>query len=447
MGAQAEIVKMLAPAETIANTPDRMCWLCRREIEVSRPGKFRGHRPSICRVITFYPSSQSSIISGIGYRVPTDAPSGLAFTVPRRISASLTSPPSTPEKVDLVTTTGRSPSSPSWTFPVHADCWELLTARISPHTCATILSKALVTLNWNWSFPSSIQQRNTNDYSLPRLFLSPSPPYSKTYHRRASLQQPQTFYGLAVELGLSPFDLSPVSQVAVKIPDPHPLSIAAIKAKSEDVNCPWDIFSALSIPIIQNILRFVRTSDIPNLRLASKAIARAARVDTLPQAFWVSRFWPEFEMGFAMPEDGYYDEGGHGERDWNGLYFAVKEATRAEKRPFGADGAVNVLKKRKFWWERLGAAARFCERWKHMTLKGEQFCWVEQLDRDEGVFLVLREMGCVSALLLHDDGTPREAETEMPLMGKFGKGSAVVASFDDFRMVAFGVAELIPSCD
>ncbi|KAK0617077.1 hypothetical protein B0T14DRAFT_256749 [Immersiella caudata] len=557
---------MLPPAEVIANTPDHMCWLCRREIEMSRPGKFRGHRPSICRIITFYPSSQTSTVSGIGYRVPTDAPTGLAFTVPRRISASLTKPPLIPEKVDMVTTTGRSASSPQWTFPVHADCWGLLTSRVHPSTCATILCKALITLNWDWSFPSPLQQHNTNNYSLPRLFLAPSPPYSKTYHRRASLQQPQTFYGLAVELGLSPLDLSPISNLAVKLPSPQPLSIAAIKAKREP-GSSWDVFSALPPSIIPHILCFVHTSDIRSLRFASRTMSRAAQVDALPQTFWRSRFWPEHEMGFAAPEDAHEDDS-RGERDWNGLYFAVKEVTRKGKRSSGADGAVSALKKRMFWWDRLGGVVTLCEQWKHMRLKGEVFSWVEQLDREEGIFLVLKEVGCVSALMSHSDGTPRESETvclpldwcgddmealgisivdmagqkyvsglrmflrtgeepfelgyplrdseflvhfhpgeflfgfrvrvdddavralkvisqtplgrlhvspwigntvgtvgkrsleptspttlpweaiqELPLMGRFGTGSAIVASFDDFRMMAFGVAELIPSCD
>jgi len=270
-------------------------------------------------------------------------------------------------------------------------------------------------------------------------------------------------------------------------------------------------------------------------------------------------------MGFAMPEDGNDDDGV--DKDWRGLYFAVKDAVRSKNR--GADGVIPTLKKRKYWWERLGDVVAFCKRWEGMRLRGEQFAWVGQLYRDESVFLVLREVGCVSALLRYADGTPRECETvclpldwcgddvealgistvdmagqryvsglrlflrrsgvepyelgyvlpeteqvvvhfhpgeilfgfrvrvdddavralkvitqtplgmlhvspwigdmvgtvgkpmmhptspttlpweqveELPLMGKFGNGSAIVASFDDFRMVAFGVAEMIPSC-
>lgn len=196
----------------------------------------------------------------------------------------------------------------------------------------------------------------------------------------------------------------------MKTPSPNLLSVTALKAKSEEAKSPWDIFSALPTHIIHNILCFVPTSNILNLRLASKTMVRAAQVDTLPQTFWESRFWPTFELGFAMPEDGYGNEG-HGERDWNGLYFGVKEATRTWKRPLGADGAVNMLKKRKYWWERLDDAVRFCRRWEGVVLKGEQFSWVEQLDRDEEVHLVLREMGCVSAYLTHDDGSIREGET------------------------------------
>ena len=400
---------MLTPADAIANTPDYMCWLCRREIEVSRSGKLRGHRPSICRILAFNPLTHSSAVSGIGYRVPTDAPSGLAFTVPRRISASLTYLPLTPEKVEMVTTTGRSPLSPFWTFPIHADCWELLTPRIRAPTCATVLSKALVSLNWDWSFPSPTQQHNINNYSLPRLLLSPyKAPYTKTHHRHASLQQPSTFSGLAGELGLPAFNTSPLSKLGVNIPDRYPLPMstpsptAPTKKQSSS-----DIFLVLPPPVLQHVLSFTTTPDIPNLRLASKAMARAARVDALPQTFWASRFDSDFEMGFAKPEDGDDDEGV--ERDWRSLYFAVKKAVRAH----GGNGTTVVagLKKRKYWWERLGQVVRFCERWEGMSLRGKQFAWVEQLDREEDVFLVLKEVGCVSALMRQGDGTPRECET------------------------------------
>jgi hypothetical protein len=115
-------------------------------------------------------------------------------------------------------------------------------------------------------------------------------------------------------------------------------------------------------------------------------------------------------MGFAMPEDG-HDDDSRGERDWNGLYFAVKEVTREGKRSYGADGAVSMLKKRKYWWERLGDAVNLCVQWKDMKLSGEVFSWVEQLDIEDGIFLVLKEVGCVSALMSHSDGSPRESET------------------------------------
>ena len=234
----------------------------------------------------------------------TDSPTGLAFTVPRRISTSLESLPPVPERMDLVTTTGRSPSSSLWKFPVHADCWALLTPRVDPAACALTLGKALASLNWNWSFPTGPASEHAGArYDLPRLLLGPSPAYVKTYHRRSSLQQPETFAGLVSELGI-PLSFEDVLHA---LPRSNLPGLEPVK--------DLDIFDSLGEDVVLRMLCFVQTPDISALRLASRAVARLSRVDRLPQKFWASRF--------AMPEDG-EESAAEQERDWCGLYFSVR---------------------------------------------------------------------------------------------------------------------------
>ncbi|KAK2785953.1 hypothetical protein FQN51_003761 [Onygenales sp. PD_10] len=58
-------------------------------------------------------------------------------------------------------------------------------------------------------------------------------------------------------------------------------------------------FERLPVEIIQLIFELLSTSDVCNIRLASRRLAYIAMMEELPQSFWRSRFSPDREMGFA----------------------------------------------------------------------------------------------------------------------------------------------------
>ena len=102
-------------------------------------------------------------------------------------------------------------------------------------------------------------------------------------------------------------------------------------------------FCQLPMEVIQLILAWLPSTDIAQLRLASRAVSRVSTIDVLSQAFWSSRFAPDFEMGFAMPRDCELPK----IPSWRDLFFAVKHALRSEKDHLS-------LKNRKRVWDVLG---------------------------------------------------------------------------------------------
>jgi hypothetical protein len=75
-------------------------------------------------------------------------------------------------------------------------------------------------------------------------------------------------------------------------------------------------------------------------------------------------------------------------------------------------GVVEKLCKRKYWWERLSGVVALCAQWDGAVLTGEGFSWLEVVqDIGSHSQLVLKEVGCVSALLCRGDGIPRDCTT------------------------------------
>ncbi|KAK3384253.1 hypothetical protein B0T24DRAFT_77304 [Lasiosphaeria ovina] len=411
---------------------DYMCWLCQREVQKSSDDSRPSHRLSLCRVIGFSQdtigSNNSATISGIGFQLPSeDIPGHNAdptFAVPSRSDLSVEDVGIAREDVDIMSSPVYIHSQHKWNFRVHADCWEIIESRVEDVVaCATTWCKALASLNWN--FDPFVAGQSRSRYDLPQLLLPSAQVYEK-HNPRQSLQKLQTIERLAVELGFSQPPLSreamPLSQLGLN-PQSHE-SLAF--AREGD-----DIFSDLPEEIIQTIICFTRTIDLVNLRLASRAVAYTSRLVALPNSFWLSRFMPPFELGFALPKKVL------AEQDWRALYFQIRRALdHPSPASRGVDTEMACLAKRKHWWNRLTEVISFHSlRGSGVALAGDSFTrpipFASGTQQDMG-----REsnpqashpIGNATATMVREDGTERVCSTvclQLPLASSTMTGVGV----------------------
>ncbi|KAK4243320.1 hypothetical protein C7999DRAFT_18313 [Corynascus novoguineensis] len=233
-------------------------------------------------------------------------------------------------------------ASESWTFHVHADCWELVSCRApDPIACATAFCRLLI----------STDRCSDKLYHVSRAYVSArgsarSATGNGRNSRRVSMRRLESFDGLEAELGL---DHLPT------VHEPVSLEQLGVYAPPLTRNIAWpskaakDPFSSLPTEIVQHIIEHTPTSDLLNLRLASRAVACISGPAHLPRSFWRSRFVPPFEMGFALAER--VDE----RLDWRAMYFLLKRALRRQcvVYPRMESPLLTRLAKRRFWWERL----------------------------------------------------------------------------------------------
>lgn len=98
-----------------------------------------------------------------------------------------------------------------------------------------------------------------------------------------------------------------------------------------------DGFAKLPAEVVYLLLTWLPSDDVCRLRLASRTVASKSHRDALPQSFWRSRFFPDHEMGFALPiriEEGYHD--------WRYFYFKIKQG-------LGLDGAEQLRNRKRIW--------------------------------------------------------------------------------------------------
>ena len=393
----------------IFRMPDYMCWLCRREIEVTKQDHNLNHRPGLCRIISF---SENDInpefpvsISGIGYRLPPSAfPGRLAFVVPRLPDQSVED--ANIEKLELKTIMDPvySQTGRKWNFRVHADCWELVESRADNiQSCALAWCKALAALNWNFApFRPGMSR-----YDLPRLLLATNMPCKKNY-RKLDMQRLPSYEHLAPELGLTHLptfrEVIPLSRFNLYTPDHKSLLHTDTRR---------DVFSNLPEEILQHIFRFTRTGDLINFRLASRAVAYVSRLTALPQNFWFSRFLPSFEFSFALPSVVDRDQ------DWRGLYFLIRKALKSPELSPEPESPLSRLTKRKHWWNRFAdVSSVHSDFGPQPTFSGTPFSWpclpcpspTEHESEDQWA-QVPSSKGCVGAQLTRADGKGRYYST------------------------------------
>jgi hypothetical protein len=240
-----------------------------------------------------------------------------------------------------------SKATKSWTFRVHADCWEIVACRVpDPVACATIFCKSLVSVNWGLKGRSP-------EPRPPRELMGATTPHGKNY-RRVCMQRLDSFDGLAAEFGLDrlPTVQAPVSLEDLGLSTPNTEAIAW-SSKTQDP------FSALPEEILQQIVQHTPTPDLLNLRLASRSVSYVSRLANLPRGFWRSRWAPAFEMGFALPVRVDQD------LDWRGMYFLTRRALMQHSVVFPRMDSPLLarLSKRRYWWEKFRRVAEMQLDW------------------------------------------------------------------------------------
>ncbi|KAK3292517.1 uncharacterized protein B0H64DRAFT_435248 [Chaetomium fimeti] len=292
-------------------TPDRKCWLCGRESEILRYRHSRNYRSALFREITL-PRDASE-------RERTASISAILIAPPRS-AGRRPKPPSSTEKT-LHDSAYTKTTVRTWTFQVHADCWDLVACRVSdPTACATAFCKSLIANYRDHATPSRIPTPQTRPSSgPPRLTTPPG-----RNPRRANMHRLESFDGLAAELGLArlPSVHEPASLEQLHLFSYTTAPAAPLSADTTTNNKNNDPFTTLPPEILQLLASHTPTTDLLHLRLASRAVAHVSGLDGLPRSFWRSRFGPAFEMGFAQPARAGRD------LDWRGMYFLVRRALR-----------------------------------------------------------------------------------------------------------------------
>lgn len=132
-------------------------------------------------------------------------------------------------------------------------------------------------------------------------------------------------------------------EIPVEIPATPPI------ASTPRLEYGSDKFAKLPTEVMHMLLTWLRLDDIQQLRLASRPVASTSHPDQLPQFFWHGRFFPDFEMGFAMPicKEGYHD--------WRFLYSRVKRGlkTHSSDRLVNRKRVWNFICKEEGWYQKL----------------------------------------------------------------------------------------------
>lgn len=324
--------------------PNRMCWLCRRESEILRYNHSRSPQSALFREITLQQKAAGGESTASISAVVIEPRHALPRTVNKR-----TRPLPIPEQTNLPLNTADCPvynrATRTWTFRVHADCWDLVACRVTdPIACATAWCKSLISANWGFNHPLTSSKPGPQ---LPKELRGTATPWGKN-HRRVSMQQLASFDGLAAELGLAqlPTIHQPLSPSELGLYTSHSSPLLTWPTKATDPLC------ALPAEILQQIIEHTSTPDLLSLRLASRAVACVSQPSILPRSFWRSRFAPPFEMGFALPER----VDGEEVLDWRGMYFLTRRALlrHCVFFPRAGDGPLLArLAKRRYWWDRL----------------------------------------------------------------------------------------------
>lgn len=227
------------------------------------------------------------------------------------------------------------------TYLVHEACWRVLLDRTlygNPFT--DFVAVALAQLFWGASLYRQYSYIRRHDYGGSTEFWDAEGDSMEAMTQGGyghCVVEPSGFVNIEDLLSC----LGP--EIPVEIPATSPItSTSRLEHGSGQ-------FTKLPVEVIHMLLTWLRSDDIQRLRLASRPVASTSHPDQLPQFFWHGRFFPDFEMGFAMP---IRIEWFH---DWRSLYFRVKCGlkTHSSDRLVNRKRVWNFICKEEDWYQRL----------------------------------------------------------------------------------------------
>ncbi|KAE8150641.1 hypothetical protein BDV25DRAFT_139639 [Aspergillus avenaceus] len=193
-----------------------------------------------------------------------------------------------------------------WSFVFHEACWDLLLQKVSgsrqdPHRLATVLFNVLFCTPWS-----------RYCYLLPGHDFGGAAQFQKPVGNPVKRMVDQGYEYMLAKPS-QPRNMADVL-ATFSTKSHHLPEVPTIQRLSK--SC--DRFVRLPVEILYLILEILPTTDIRNLRAASKSIASMTYPASLPQRLWRSRFALDFEMGFARPADTSIHQ------NWRHGYFALK---------------------------------------------------------------------------------------------------------------------------
>ena len=208
----------------------------------------------------------------------------------------------------------RSTSDDEWIFNFHSACWDLLLDRVldpyGPDRSEEV-ARNLFDLLYCLPFDRHRTPIFGHDFGGALRFrdvLGP-PPIQKYITLGCSfmLFDPLETGAAAME-----------SVAEIRVPDIF--FSPATPYAGEDV--PGDVFSHLPNELALLMLSHLASSDVANLRLASRTIAHISHPAHLPQSFWESRFIGDFEMGYFFCGIDWPER--RSDVDWRSLYGRLR---------------------------------------------------------------------------------------------------------------------------
>ncbi|KAK4126875.1 hypothetical protein N657DRAFT_640745 [Parathielavia appendiculata] len=268
----------------------RMCWLCHGYAETYR------YAPTSILDVTLQWIADEQDMTATVSKVTAGPRWNLFWYHQAQLMLPLSFQQSSPER-HLAGFPLYDKKTNTWTFQVHADCWDLVACRVSdPLAVATAWCKYLISTSPDIEYhPPGFDAPSKHE---------PSPrPWSAimTYgwpDQRASMRRLYSFDGLAAELG---FDRLPTAHAPMPLDDldlTHSASTPTLTGHGKRNNP----FSKLPVELLEQIIGYPPTADLLALRLASRTIACVSLLPKLPRSFWRSRFTGPVELGFALPE-------------------------------------------------------------------------------------------------------------------------------------------------